>query len=79
MSEFDGDSLWAWQVYDADEKWGVIAATIPGVGLAPSPLITRNEAAARGHLGPLARMHGITVGRPVRLARFDLAEVYGER
>ena len=62
MSRYE---CWAWLVEDHDGP-GVIAAQF-GDLKAPVPLQSRREDIARG-MEPLARAHGQSLGRPVRLA-----------
>jgi hypothetical protein len=70
------DSLYAWQVYDEDERWGVIAAVLPVLAQV-IPLVHRDEEVVRS-LAHLARDHAATHARPVRLARFGLTDVLEE-
>lgn len=68
------DDLYVWQVFDHDDRWGIVAAAILELaGL--TPLVTRNRAMAEGPFAELASSHRKVTGRPVRLARYALAEV----
>jgi hypothetical protein len=62
------ESLYVWQVFDADERWGTIAAATD-LSVAPIPLCFRDRAVAE-HARPYALHHGRGANRPVRLARY---------
>ena len=67
------ESLYVWQVMD-DGEWGTIAAafgSIPGL----TPLVTRSQTVAYNVFQALAELHAAATQHPVRLARYDLAEV----
>lgn len=68
-------SIFAWQVFDTDGEWGAISAFVPWIAPAPIPLMTRSEKVARELLAQYAHIHARTTGHPVRLARYELAEV----
>jgi hypothetical protein len=67
------ESLYAWQVYDTDERWGIIAAVLPGVTTAAVPLVFRERRLADYARGT-AHAHAVGTDRPVRLARYTHAE-----
>lgn len=63
------DLMYAWQVQEADGRWGNISAMIGGLGHAVA--IARSpEVAAK--LEPIARAHRAGTGKPVRLAVYAL-------
>ena len=67
------ESLYVWHVMN-DGEWGTIATAfgdLPGL----TPLVTRREVVADGPFRVLAELHHAASQHPVRLARFDLAEV----
>jgi len=71
-----GDRLWVWQERTAS-GWGQIVAWVPRFGM-NGPLTARTEAIAREVFGPVAEEHQARHGNPVRLARFERAEVVAE-
>ena len=68
------NAIWVWQVMEEGE-WSAIAAIMPHISDQPVPLFTRNENMARVMFAPLAELHQVATGLPVRLARYELAEV----
>jgi hypothetical protein len=70
------EPLYAWQVYDTDNRWGIIAAEVEGLG--KSPLVTRSWDVAEKLFGPFARAHSKQTGLSVRMARFELSEILEE-
>jgi hypothetical protein len=70
-----GDTLYVWQEQEPDGSWGVIVAHVPGLLPRPhlAPLLARSRDVAVDGFGAVAEHHGRTHGRPVRLARFDMA------
>lgn len=71
-----GDTIYAWQEWEPNGDWGIIAAVIPALGTTPVPLVMRDPTSAL-RAEPLARAHAAASGNPVRLARFELAEAEG--
>lgn len=69
-----GDTLWAWQEID-EHGWGIIAAIVPAVSVAPVPLVSRSEDVAKTLFQHVAERHAQASGHGIRLARFELAEV----
>lgn len=63
------DSIYAWMVYDRDEKWGTIAAVVPGE-TGRVPLVFRDRRIADA-LRKVAIAHGEGLGRPVALRQFN--------
>lgn len=72
MSAAEHPPLWAWMVQEADGRWGIIGAIIPGVGQAQLVFGSRKTAEV---MRPVAAGHHQQSGRPVRLVRFDGAAV----
>ena len=68
------EALYAWIVEEADGSEGIIATIIPTLGMEASPLVTSQRRIA-DLLRPLALAHGKGVGRPVKLVKYDAAEV----
>lgn len=68
MNAAEQPPLWAWMVQEADGRWGIIAALIPGLG--PSQLVFGSEKTAQV-ARPVAVSHHMNSGRPVRLVRFE--------
>jgi hypothetical protein len=73
MPDGSPDTIYAWQVFENDE-WGTIAASIPGVGMSPVPLLHRSLLMVR-RLQPLGVEHGEQTGLPIRLAKFAFESV----
>lgn len=81
----DGSELYAWQVQEADGRWGVITMgyqlDLPG-GRTPTLhtdiLVHRNERIAR-EMGKVADAHRQAEGKPIRLARFQITDVLVKR
>lgn len=69
----NGDVLYAWQE-QTPEGWGTIHCQVPLLGVQGS-LIARDEQVARRVFGELAQGHVARSGNPLRLSRFELAEV----
>lgn len=63
-------TLYLWQVLDDDDRWGLIAALIPGLDVA-GPLITRSRDVAENEFASLAEAHRRATGKQVRLSRYD--------
>lgn len=78
----DGSELYAWQVQEADGRWGVISMgyqlDLPG-GRTPTfhldVLVHRDLEIARKQMGPIAAKHRQAEGKPIRLVRFQLTDV----
>ena len=71
------EPLFVWQVFDHDERWGVIAAALqaePGGPVSRLCLLHREEQVVAGWEW-IAQAHGKAAGRPIRLARYELAQV----
>jgi hypothetical protein len=69
----DGNTIYAWQVQEPDGRWSMVGALIPELGT-HSPLVHRDLLLMR-RLEGTARGHAEATGQPLRLARFDLAEL----
>lgn len=69
--EPDRSQLFAWQVLEADGRWGSIAAVVLP-GMTATPLIARSRQMADRFRG-LATAHQLSSGKRVRLARYDFA------
>lgn len=67
------EPMYAWMVFDVDERWGTIAAMLLKAA-APIALVTRERAVAE-RWRPLAEAHRRASGRPVRLFRFERVAV----
>lgn len=75
MTAATGDQLWAWQCQEPDGRWSMIAAGMPGEpSLGFMPMIHRDRAIMQ-RLKSIAKTHARGMGQPLRLARFELAEV----
>lgn len=77
----DGSELYAWQVQEADGRWGVISMgyhiqTPRGASpkLHLDVLVHRDLDVARS-MGSIANRHRQSEGKPIRLARFQLTDV----
>lgn len=85
----DGSELYAWQVQEADGRWGVISMGYQldlgpeRGGLTPKlhldVLIHRDLDVARRIMGPIAAKHRQAEGKPIRLARFQITDVLVKR
>lgn len=70
-----GDELWAWQVEEQPDVWGMVGAMLPGpegMGM-HTPLIHRSRETV-DKMKPMADKHATATGLPLRLARFTLTE-----
>lgn len=65
-------SIYAWQEWGPDERWGTIAAVIPAIG-SVAPLVVRDLETAM-QLEPIAKAHGDKATRKVALRRFEYVE-----
>lgn len=59
---------WMWLVEEEDGREGVIAALIPEAGMIQPLLLQNSKRELAEALEPIARQHGASSGRPVRLA-----------
>lgn len=75
------EPMWAWQVFDNDNRWGTIAMVVgkPALGFLGKGnvesghnlvLMNRNERIVRESMREWAEMHHRMTGMPVRLHRF---------
>ena len=62
--------MWAWQVYENDE-WNFVGADIGALGMVP--LVTTREGTF-DLMRPLAAMHAVSSGLPVRGVRYGEPE-----